>query len=117
MNWTRRSMCIVATPATLLAVGAAFYFGVPLVAPGLPPQFKNATLFRPWAGWTSAYMLIHPLWFGVVFAAVYLALRSPGGPLAGWRGGAIYGAGVFLVGSFPVYLLALASFQVSPEVI
>jgi hypothetical protein len=88
-----------------------------MIAPGIPPQFQNAALFRPWAGWTSTYMLLHPLWFGPVFAAVYLALRSRGGLLLGWRGGVVYGVGVFLVGSLPVYLLAYAAFQVSPEVI
>jgi hypothetical protein len=117
VTWRRRIACIAASSAILLAVGAAFHFGIPLVAPAVPPQFKNASLFRPWAGWTSTYMLIHPLWFGVVFAAVYLALRNPGGSLVGWRGGALYGAAVSLAGALPVYLLAFAAFAVSPEVI
>ena len=56
-------------------------------------------------------------WFGVVFASAYLSLRSHCGALAGWRGGVIYGAGVFLVGALPAYLLAFASFRVSPEVV
>jgi hypothetical protein len=107
---------MAAASVVLFVVGAAFHFGVRFVAPAVPPQFENVALFRPWAGWTSTYMLIHPLWFGVLFAAVYLWLRVPGGPLAGWRGGATYGLGVFLVGSLPVYLLAFASFQVSQGV-
>ena len=35
----------------------------------------------------------------------------------GWRGGLLYGLGVFAVGGLPVYLLAFASFRVSPEII
>ena len=62
-------------------------------------------------------MALHPFGFGLVFAAVYLALVARGGVAQGWRGGLLYGAGVFAVGSLPVYLLAYASFQVSPEVI
>jgi len=110
-------VCVAVAAAVLLAVGVLFHFGLPIAAPDIPPQFGNATLFRPWAGWTSTYMLLHPLWFGAVFAAVYLGLRSRGGLRVGWRGGVVYGAGVFLVGSLPVYLLAYAAFQVSPEVI
>jgi hypothetical protein len=108
---------VAVAAAVLLAVGALFHFGLPMIAPGIPPQFGNAALFRPWAGWTSTYMLLHPLWFGAVFAAVYLGLRSRGGLPLGWRGGVVYGVGVFVVGSLPVYLLAYAAFQVSLQVI
>ena len=103
--------------AVVFAVGVVFHFGVKTLAPSIQTEYENAELFRPWAGWTSTYMLVHPFLFGVIFSAVYLVLNSPNGPLAGWRGGAIYGAGVFLVGSLPVFLLAFASFKVSPEVI
>jgi hypothetical protein len=103
--------------AVLLAVGTVFFFCVPIVAPSIDPQFKNEALYRPWSGWTSTYMVIHPLWFGVVFASVYLAIRKHDSTFVGWRGGARFGAGVFLVGSLPIYLLALASFQTSPEMI
>jgi hypothetical protein len=101
----------------LLAVGIAFHFLVPVVAPNIPPQFDNSLLFRPWAGWTSTYMVIHPIWYGGLFAAVYLLLRSRKALSPGWRSGLGYGAGMFLAGSFPVFVLAFASFQVSPEVI
>ncbi len=62
-------------------------------------------------------MLAHPFLYGSVFAAVFLALRKGSTFPAGIRGGLIYGAGVFSVGSLPVFVLAFASFQVSAEVI
>lgn len=117
MGWWRQLACVAVADVVLLVVGGLFHLGMPFVAPGIKPQFLNAALFRPWAGWTSTYMLIHPLWFGVVFAAVYLVLRSRGALPLGWRGGLEYGFGVFLVGSLPVYVLAYAAFSVSPEVI
>ena len=113
----RLATCAAIAGLTLFVVGAVFHFATPAVAPQIPPQFANAALFRPWAGWTSTYMLLHPFGFGIVFAAVYLALVDRCGVGTGWRGGLVYGAGVFVVGSLPVYLLAFASFQVSPEVI
>lgn len=108
---------LLVAPVVLLAVGTAFHFALPVVAPGVQQQFNNAALFRPWAGWTSIYMAVHPLWFGPVFAAGYLVLRARGGVPPGWGGGLAYGAAVFAVGGFPIYMLALASFQVSPAVI
>jgi hypothetical protein len=89
----------------LFLVGTLFHLLVPMIAPGIRPQFLNAALFRPWPGWTFTYMVINP--FGYGFSAFP----------SGGRGGLVYGAGVFVVGSLPVYLLAFASFQVSPEVI
>lgn len=106
----------LAAGATLFLVGAAFHWLVPVVAPGVPPQFLNPALFRPWAGWTSAYMVLHPLAYGFVFAAVFVGLRRWSAFPAGAPGGLAYGAGVFVVGSLPVYLLTFAAFVVSPEV-
>ena len=111
-------MCIVAAGLTLFAVGALFHFVVPMVAPDIPAQFQNnPALYRPWAGWTSTYMYLHPFGYGAVFAVVYLMLIARGVAVRGWRGGLVYGFGVFVVGSLPVYLLAYASFQMSPEMI
>jgi hypothetical protein len=117
MGVGRGIRCSLVAGATMFMVGALFRLAVPLIAPTIPPQFENTALFRPWAEWTSTYMVLHPFGFGVVFAAVYLVLRARHGVAGGWRGGFAYGAVVFAVGSFPVYLLALASFQVSAEVI
>lgn len=117
MGVGRRVACVVVAGMTLFAIGAVFHLMVPLVASGIPPQFGNAALFRPWTGWTSTYMALHPFGFAVVFTAVYVLLRARGGVAGGWRGGLAYGFGVFLVGSLPVFLLAFASFQVSPDVI
>jgi hypothetical protein len=117
MTWRQWLSCSLAAGMTLFLVGAGFYLLVPFIAPGIPPQFLNCALFRPWPGWTSTYMALHPFGYGIVFATVFLALRRWSQFPPGIRGGFIYGAGVFVVGSLPVYLLAFASFQVSPEVI
>ena len=52
-----------------------------------------------------------------MFAAGYLVLLARGGVNTGWRGGLLYGLGVFLVGSLPVFILAFASFPMSPEML
>jgi hypothetical protein len=41
-----------------------FYQAVPAIVPAIPPQYENAALFRPWAGWTSIYMFFHPFGYG-----------------------------------------------------
>lgn len=70
----------VTVTAVLFAVGLAFHFGLPVVAPAIRPQFENAALFRRRPGWASTYMALHPLWFAPVFAALYcpaqVALRG-----------------------------------------
>ena len=114
VQWVSGSL---AAGATLFLVGYAFYKVVPVVAPVIPLQFSNAALYRPWPGWTRTYMAVHPFVYGAVFAAVFLGLRRWSAFAPGVRGGLVYGTGVFVVGSLPVYLLTLASFQVSPEVI
>lgn len=117
MRIGRYALCALAAGVALFAVGALFHFAIPVIAPSIPPQFDNAALFRPWSGWTSTYMTLHPLGYGAFFAAGYLFLRSRNGLPGGWRGGLLYGLGVFLIGSLPVYLLAFASFQVSLKVV
>jgi hypothetical protein len=108
--------CLVAGLIQFL-VGYLFYVAVPVVVPAIPGHYENAALFRPWAGWTSAYMCIHPFGYGIVFALAYHGLRSWCAFPSGWRGGCAFGAGVFLVGSLPVFLVAYASFTVSAEVV
>jgi len=116
--WSQWLFGSLAAGATLFLVGAAFYLLVPFIAPDIPPQFKaNPALYRPWPGWTHTYMVVHPFVYGVVFASVFLGLRQWSAFPSGVRGGLVYGTSVFVVGSLPVYLLAFASFQVSPEVI
>jgi len=100
----------------MFLVGVVFYFLIPFIAPGIKPQYENLALYRDWKGWTSTYMLIHPLIYAPVFAAVFLKLRHETSFPAGIKGGFIYGASVFCVGSLPVFLLAFASFQVSVEI-
>jgi hypothetical protein len=110
--------CGLAAGVTLFLIGCGFHLLVPLVAPGISAEFeKNPALFRPWSGWTRSYMAVHPFAYGFVFAAGFLLLRRGAAFIPSIRGGLFYGAGVFVVGSLPVYLLTFASFQVSPEVI
>jgi hypothetical protein len=108
--------CVVAGLIQFL-VGYLFYQAVPAIVPSIPPQYQNAALFRPWAGWTSTYMFFHPFGYGVVFGLAYCGLRSWCAFPSGWRGGCAFGAGVFLVGSLPIFLIAYASFTVSAEIV
>lgn len=117
MGWGRMLECCLVAGQVQFLVGYLFYEAIPVVAPAIPPQYKNAALFRPWAGWTSTYMLIQPFGYGFVFALAYCRLRSRRVFPAGWRGGCAFGAGVFLVGSLPIFLIAYASFTISVEVI
>src|SRR5262249_36546122 len=72
-----------------------------------------------WAGWTKGYMALHPWLFGILFAGVFHGARAVVGSanLGGMRDGLLYGLAVFAVGSFPVYALNFASFQVSAGVV
>lgn len=115
MSINRAALCCFAAGVALFGVGGIFHEAFPIVAPGIKQEFENTAVFRPWHGWTSTYMYLHPFGFGVIFAAVYLASLARGGIREGCRGGAIYGLLVFLVGSLPVYLLTYAAFQISSE--
>ncbi|NQT92400.1 MAG: hypothetical protein HQ559_06540 [Lentisphaerae bacterium] len=117
MTWSRLISCGLAAGVTLFLVGAVFHILVPILAPGIPPQFLNDEVFRPWTGWTSTYMILHPFAYGFVFAAAFVALRRWSSFPSGIRGGCIFGASVFVVGSLPIYLLEFASLQVSGEII
>ena len=87
-------------------------------SPRIPPQFEaNPALYRPWQRLDPHLHGDSSVRLRVVFAAVFLGLRRWSAFPPGVRGGLVYGAGVFVVGSLPVYLLSFASFQVSPEVI
>ena len=105
--------------AVLFAVGIAFHFLGPLVAPQLESEYRNEAIFRPWGGWTRAYMLAHPWLYGALFSSIFLGFRAVVGSdnLGGMRDGLLYGLAVFAVGSLPVYALNFASFQVSAGVV
>jgi len=111
-----RLACVLVSPLVWFAVGGAFYLAVPLVVPAIPPQFENAALYRPWAGWTSTYMALHPLWYAPLFALAYLWLRGRG-LFSGLDGGLAYGLAAFALGGLPGFALSFASFQMSPEVL
>jgi hypothetical protein len=117
MGWARTLSCCLVAGVIQFLVGCLFYAAVPLVAPAIPPQYENAALFRTWTGGTRTYMLLHPFGYGFVFALVYCGLRSWCTFPAGGRGGCIFGAGVFLVGSLPVFVIIYASFMASVEVV
>jgi hypothetical protein len=108
--------CLVAGLIQFL-VGYLFYKAVHAIVPAIPPQYENVALYRPWTGWTSIYMFFHPFGYGVIFALAYYGLRWWCAFPSGWRGGCAFGAGVFLVGSLPIFLIAYASFTVSVEII
>jgi len=98
--------------AILFVVGACFHALAPLV-PGLAPAYADhPEFFRPWPGWTRAYMLVHPFGYGLVFAWAFGlardAARRHGRPL-GPAGGAAFGLLVFLVGSLPTFLIVFAA--------
>ena len=119
MEWGRFIVGTFLCGAVLCAVGVAFHYLTPLVAPGLEAEYRNEALFRSWGGWTGYYMLAHPWLFGVPFAGVFLGARALVGNanLGGVRDGLLYGLAVFVVGSLPVYALNFASFQVSAGVV
>jgi hypothetical protein len=119
VEWGRFIVGALLCSTVLFAVGVAFHFLVPLVAPGLEPEYRNDALFRPWSGWTRYYMLAHPWLFGILFAGVFLCARAMVGSanLGGACDGLLYGLAVFVVGSLPVYALNFASFQVSMGVV
>jgi ligand-binding SRPBCC domain-containing protein len=100
----------------MFLVGAAFYMLVPILAPGIEPQYHNVEVFRAWPR-ILTYMALYPFTYGFVFAAAFVALRHWSSFPSGIRGGCIFGASVFVVGSLPVYLLEFISFQVSAEII
>jgi hypothetical protein len=103
----------------MLGVGLAFN-QLEFLFPAIQLEYENKAVFRIWPGWSQLYMLAHPCWFGFVFALVYV-LAIPGRvPTSRGRAigtGVLYGTLVFVVGSFPVFALIYASFQVSPELL
>jgi hypothetical protein len=103
----------------LFSVGGLFHFLVPLIAPSLGQEYRNEELFRPWAGGTAVYMAVHPFLYGLIFAAIFLAVRARVGAenLGGVTDGLAYGVVVFVGGSLPVFALNYASFRVSLGVI
>ena len=115
-QWIR---CSLSAGITMLIVGYVFHMIVPVLFPDVQLQYETQSeLFRWWEGtWTETYMMVHPFLFGSVFAAVFLALRKRTSFPSGTSGGLTYGAGVFFVGSLPVFVLAFASFVVSAEII
>ena len=116
-SWGRTVACCFVAGLIQFLVGYLFYKAVPVVAPAISRQYEDAALFRPWAGWTSTYMFFHPFGYGVVFALAYCGVRSWCAFLSGWRGGCAFGAGVFLVGSLPIFLITYVSFTVSVEIV
>jgi hypothetical protein len=42
---------------------------------GIQAEYQNNTAFRDWPGWSATYMVVHPLWFGFVYALVFTLLH------------------------------------------
>lgn len=115
MDFSRWLSSGLAAGITMFLVGTVFHYLIPVIRPDIPPQYLNLDLFRAWRGWTYLYMVIHPFAYGLIFAAVFVGLRMTGFP-SGIRGGLLYGATIFLVGSLPLFVLIFASLQVSGEI-
>jgi hypothetical protein len=97
----------------MFAIGAGFHALPPILAPWIAARFAPP-VFRPWGGWTLIYMIVHPFWFGLVFGWLFTVLEPrTGSPLAGAR----FGAVLFLVGAFPVYLLCFASIAIACPIV
>lgn len=116
MTRRARSLCVVLAAVTWFAVGGVFHLAVPRLFPVIPSQFENSALYRPWAGWTSTYMALHPLWYAPLFALTFLWLRRRG-LFSGLDGGFAFGLAMFWLGGLPGYLLSYASFQMSFQVL
>jgi hypothetical protein len=106
--------------SVLFAVGLLFHVLTPVLVPSIPVEYaRNPAVFRPWAGWTRIYMVLHPFGYGIVFAWVFRIVHDAAGQTGrfhGATGGTTFGFLVFLVGSLPVFLLNFASILV-PAVI
>jgi hypothetical protein len=97
----------------MFAIGAAFHWLLPILAPWIAALYVPP-VFRPWCGWTRTYMIIHPFWFGLAFAWLFIVLEPRARTaLAGAR----FGATLFLVGALPVYLLCFASIAIPWQVV
>jgi len=103
---------VISVGLSMLTVGALCHILLPRLVPGLAEDYANESIFRPWGGITRAYMIAHPILFSVAFVMVHRwqAMNTEG--ITGWSGGMIYGAGVFLVGSLPVFVIAYASMRI-----
>jgi hypothetical protein len=119
MGWKVAACCLL-TGAVMFVVGLIFHLLLPLLLPGWQQQFANASLFRPWQGWTSWYMVLHPFLNGVLLTGAYLVAREVFGhptALQGIPGGLGFGLAVCVAGSLPIYALNYASFQVSASLV
>lgn len=117
LNLLRNS---VAAGVVLFSIGTVFHLAVPLLMPTVTTAYTDhPEVFRTWPGWTRAYMICHPFFYGFVFASgfhVIQAIKRGTIPL-GTRNGMIYGLLVFAIGSLPVYLLNYGALRVPGIVI
>ncbi len=102
------------------SVGIVSHFAMPILVPALRDAYaEHPNVFRPWHGWTRAYMLCHPFVYGFMFAVgfhVFHTIKKKN-VCCGTKGGAMYGTLVFAIGSLPVFVLNFASFRVPAIVI
>ena len=100
----------------LFAVGTAFHFLVPLVAPSVSAEYAAREIFRPWPGWTRTFMVVYPFAVGFGFAAMYDYIRGSSDRLRGAAGGAAFGLLLAIVGAIPVFLLCFAAVRLPASV-
>lgn len=101
--------------AVLFAVGSAFHFLVPFVAPRVAAEYAANGIFRPWAGWTRTFMALYPFAIGFGISAMYDCVRGPA-RFAGTAGGATFGLLLATVGAIPVFLLCFAAVRLPASV-
>jgi hypothetical protein len=101
----------------MLALGGVIDVGVRKFLPAVAERYNHAP-FAPLTGWRYVYMVIHPLWFGFVLAALYALLLNAYAParqstaLAGMLFGLLLSVG----GAWPVFALNHASFPMPPSI-
>lgn len=119
MKWPQLLLGGLLCGAVQFMIGALFHLLLPILAPTWQDEYAQECLFRPWSGWTQAYMLLHPWLFGLLFAFGFFGLSTTmdRATLCCGSGGVIYGSAIVLLGSIPIFALNLASFQISAKLV
>jgi hypothetical protein len=117
MHMLRIVVAGLAAGLIMLVIGGAMDVGVRRLLPTIAEQYQHAP-FASLKGWRTIYMVVHPLWFGFLLAALYALFRSacgPARPSTVWTG-ALFGLLLSLGGAWPVFALNHASFPLPPSI-
>src|SRR6516225_1057333 len=86
-----RVFCAGAVAALAMLIIGYVFDSVEASMPNISAEYSNKFMFRDWPGWTKAYMLFHPIWFGFVFV-IGFAVLSRGRPTSNWTAACRRGA-------------------------